>query len=92
MCINENMHKKQQQQLTNALLIVSFGIADVLKFKFTKALSKLLLGQWKLCKSETNQRVKAFKSKGKWGIALFVDVPVFPLFSFRKVCHSHTLT
>ncbi len=82
----------EKKQLTNALLIVSFGIADVLKFEFTQALSKLLLGQWKLCKSETNQRIKAFKSKGKWGIALFVDVSGFPLFSFGNVCHSHTLT
>ncbi len=82
----------EKKQLTNALLIVSFGIADVLKFEFTQALSKLLLGQWKLCKSETNQRIKAFKSKGKWGIALFVDVLGFTLFSFGNVCHSHTLT
>lgn len=37
--------EKQKEELTNALLVVSFGIADVLKFELTQALSKLLLGQ-----------------------------------------------
>lgn len=37
--------QKGGKKLTNALLIVSFGIADVFKFELTQALSKLLLGQ-----------------------------------------------
>lgn len=39
---------KHRKTLTNALLIVCFGIADVLKFELAQTLSKLLLSQGEL--------------------------------------------
>lgn len=69
--------QKGGKKLTNALLIVSFGIADVFKFELTQALSKLLLGQWKLCKANSEDR-------GKSGIVLFLDVLVAESFPFHS--------
>jgi len=78
------MQKGKTKNLTNALLIVSFGIADVFKFELAQALSKLLLGQWKLCKGKS-------EDIGKLGIALFlgaVAAECFPIISiWERVPH-----
>lgn len=45
-------NNNNNKTLTNALLIVCFGIADVLKFELAQTLSKLLLSQGELWKAD----------------------------------------